>query len=102
MAILMSAVFAIAMLCVATITKVGGHLIDLQRAQHTANAVALVAIYDKQFVDSLASQNGGELVELDDNLEISGTFSALVCVGRATRSATAFDTWHDTTPTLEP
>jgi hypothetical protein len=102
MAILMSAVFAVAMLCAATITKVGGHLIDLQRAQHAANAVALGAIYDEHVADILAPRNGGVLVKLDDHREKDGTVSTLVRVGRVTRSATAFDTWHDTTPTLEP
>lgn len=102
MAILMSAVFAIAMLCAATIAKVGAHLIDQQRAQHAANAVALGAIYDEDLVDILASRNGGEMVELDDHRAEDGTVNTLVRVGRVTQSAKAFDTWHDTTPTLEP
>jgi hypothetical protein len=102
MAILMSAVLAIAMVCAATITKVGGHLIDQQRAQHAANAVALGAIYDEHVVDILATRNGGVLVKLDDHRENDGTVNTVVRVGRVTRNARAFDTWHDTTPTLEP
>lgn len=98
----MSSVFALAMLCAATITRVGGYLIDLQRAQHAANAVALAAIYDTQVADVLARQNGGELVELDEHQNDDGTVSTLVRVGVFTRGAKAFDTWHDTSPTLEP
>ena len=102
MAILMSAVLAVAVLCAAFITKVGGHLIDLQRAQHAASAAALAAVYDAQLAEILASRNGGALLELEDQRNEDGTVSTLVRVGRFTRSAQAFDTWHDTTSTLEP
>ena len=98
----MSTVFAVAMLCAATITKVGGYLIDSQRAQHAANAAALAAIYDVRVADDLARRNGGELVELEDHREIDGTVSTLVLTGRIKCSATAFDTWRDTTSTLKP
>ena len=98
----MSTIFAMAMLCSATITKIGGHLIDVQRAQLAANAAALAAIYDEQVVDDLASRNGGELLALEDHRETDGTVNTFVRIGRITRSATAFDTWRDTSPTLEP
>ena len=102
MAILMSTVFAMAMLCSATIIKIGTLLIDVQRAQHAANAAALAAIYDEQLADDLASRNGGQLLELEDHRETDGTVRTFVRIGRITRSAAAFDTWRDTTPTLEP
>lgn len=102
MAILMSAVFAVAVLCAATITKVGGHLIDSQRAQQAASAVALAGIYDEQLADDVASENGVELVLLEDQRDVDGTVTVRVRVGSMVRSAKAFDTWHDASPTLEP
>jgi hypothetical protein len=98
----MGTVLALAMLCSAAITKIGGQLVDAQRAQHAANTAALAAIYDEALADDLASRNGGELLEIEDHREIDGTVNTLARVGGATRSATAFDTWRDTTPTLEP
>ena len=102
MAILMSAVFAIAMLCAATITKVGGHLIDSQRAQQAANAAALAAIYDEQVADNVASENGSEIMLLEDHRDVDGTVTVRVRVGSMVHNAKAFDTWHDTSSTLEP
>ena len=102
MAILMSALFAIAMLCAATITKVGGHLIDSQRAQQAASAAALAAIYDEQLAEDVASENGGELVLLEDHRVEDGTVTVRVRVGSMVRNAKAFDTWRDASPTLEP
>ena len=102
MAILMSAVFAVAVLCAATITKVGGHLVDSQRTQHAANATALAVIYDEELADEVASDNGGEIMSLDDHRDADGTVTARVRVGRMVRNAKAFDTWRDASPTLEP
>lgn len=102
MAILMSAVFAMGMLCAAAIVNVGGHVIDSQRAQLAANAAALAAIYDDRFVEKIASQNGGALVLVEDYRELDGTVSVQVRVGSMMHKAKAFDTWYDTTPTLEP
>ena len=102
MAILMSAVFAIAILCAATITKVGGHLVDSQRAQHAANAAVLAAIYDEQVADNVASENGGGIMSLEDHRDVDGTVTVRVRVGSMVRNAKAFDTWRDTSPTLEP
>lgn len=102
MAILMSAVCAVAVLCAATITKVGGHLIDSQRAQQAASAAALAAIYDEQLAEDVASENGGELVLLEDHRVEDGTVTVRVRVGSMVRNAKAFDTWRDASPTLEP
>ena len=102
MAILLSAVFAIGMLCAATIVNVGEHLIDSQRAQLAANAAALAAIYDDRFAERVALRNGGDLILLEDHRELDGTISVQVRVGSMMHKAKAFDTWHNTTPTLEP
>ena len=101
MAILLSAVFTIGMLCAATIVNVGGHLVESQQAQLAANAAALAAIHDERFAEKIASQNGGDLVLLEDHRELDGTVSVQVRVGSMMHKAKAFDTWHDTTSTLE-
>ena len=102
MAILIGVVFAIATLCSLAIGNVGGRLIDEQRAQSLANAAALAAIHDPDTAELLAGMAGGELQSLDDRRTEDGTVTAVVRVGAATTDATAFDTWFDDTPTLEP
>ena len=102
MAIVIGVVFAIAMLCSLAISKVGGRLVDEQRAQTLASAVALAATYDPVAAALISDMAGGELESLDDRRTQDGTTRATVQIGGATAVATAFDTWFDATPTLEP
>ena len=102
MAILIGVVFAIAMLCSLAISNVGGRLVDEQRAQMLASAVALAALYEPDSAVLIADMAGGELESLDDRRTEDGTTKATVRIGGATADATAFDTWFDATPTLEP
>ena len=102
MAILIGVVFAIAMLCSLAISKVGGRLVDEQRAQTLASAVALAATYDPVAAALISDMEGGELESLDDRSTEDGTVTAVVRIGDATVDAMAFDTWFDDTPTLEP
>jgi hypothetical protein len=102
MAILIGVVFAIATLCSLAISNVGGRLVDEQRAQTIANSVALAALYDPDSAASISDMAGGELESLDDRRTEDGTIRAIVRIGGATADATAFDTWFDATPTLEP
>ena len=102
MAILIGVVFAIAMLCSLSISNVGGRLVDEQRAQTLASAVALAALYDPDSAELITELEGGELESLDDRSTEDGTVTAVVRIGDATADAVAFDTWFDDTPTLEP
>ena len=102
MAMLIGAVFAIAMLCSLAIAGVGSRLVDEQRAQTLANAIALAALYDPNSAELIAEMAGGKLESLDDRSTEDGTVTAVVRIGDATVDAMAFDTWFDDTPTLEP
>lgn len=102
MAMLIGAVFAIAMLCSLAIAGVGSRLVDEQRAQTLANAVALAAIHDPEHAAWITEISGGELESLDDRRAEDGIVKATVRVGAVMTDATAFDTWFDDTPTLEP
>jgi uncharacterized membrane protein len=101
-AILIGVVFAIAVLCSLVISAVGGRLVDEQRAQTLASAVALAAIYEPDMAKPMAVVAGGALESLEDRRTENGTVEAIVRIGAATSDATAFDTWFDDTPTLEP
>ena len=102
MAILIGVVFAIAVLCSLAISHVGARLVDEQRAHTLASALALAAIYDPDVAKSMAEATGGELESLEDRRTEDGTVEATVRIGAAMSDATAFDTWFDDTPTLEP
>jgi len=101
-ATLIGVVFAIAMLCSLAISNVGGRLVEEQRAQTLASAVALAALYDPDSAELITEMAGGELESLDDRSMEDGTVTAVVRIGDATANAMAFDTWFDDTPTLEP
>ena len=98
----MVAVSMVGVMCAAAVARVGGELIVHERARLAAECTALGGISDIDSVEVIALANGAELIELDDQRLFDGTVEVVVSIGSTTSTATAFDTWHDTTPTLEP
>ena len=98
----MVAVSMVSLMCAATIARVGGQLIVHERARLAADCTALSGIYDIDSAAVIAVANGAALIELEDKRLMDGTIEAVVSIGDATSLAMAFDSWYDTTPTLEP
>lgn len=98
----MVAVSMVGVMCAMAVAQVGGELIIHERARLAADCTALGGVYDIYLAEVIAVANGATLIELDDQRLMDGTIEAVVSIGDARSSATAFDTWHDTTPTLDP
>ena len=98
----MVAVSMVGVMCASAIARVGSELIVHERARLAADCTALSGIYDIDSVEVIATANGAELIEFDDQRLIDGTVEVAVSIGDAKSAAMAFDTWFDITPTLEP
>ena len=98
----MVAVSVVGVMCATGLSRVGDELIVHERARLAADCTALGGISDIDSAELIASANGAELIELDDQRLTDGTIEVVVSIGDATSAAVAFDTWFDITPTLEP
>ena len=88
----MVAVSTVGLMCATTIARVGGQLIVHERARLAAECTALGGIHDIDLMGVIAADNGATLIEVTDQRHADGTIEAVVRMGDANGTATAFDT----------
>ena len=87
-------------LTLAGLVVVSTRIIDQTRAQITADAAALGAVYGGELVArDIASRNGAQLVS---SAAVNMEQSVRVCVGHQFASAHARDSWAQQLPTMTP